>query len=99
MLHLLFVAAVGAYLSRRVDAQTESGTATTSIDYARIWQDLLAFFAVIGMVCGRALAFAQSARLYFDSEIVPWLDRRGIQFSLPRLDLPRLPGQVDAAAQ
>lgn len=95
----LSVLLFGAYMSRRVHLCNKDGTSSAAIDHAQIWSDLIAMFALIGTVCGAFVSFSRASRGYFDGEIQPWLERRGITLTLPTIDLPRLPGMSSEVAQ
>lgn len=92
----LFVLASGFYASRRINFQSEDGSAFATIDHAQIWNDLIAMLTLIGMACGWAIDCGRSTRTYFDAEILPWLERHGVNVTLPTIDLPALPwGQTE----
>lgn len=90
---MLTVLLFGFYLSRRLDLAKEDGRSFVTLDHARIWADLILFFSLIGLVCSKSLEFGNGFRAYFNSEIQPWLCRRGFDVQLPAIDLPRLPGK------
>lgn len=94
MLTLLIAATLGAYASQRISIVQDGEIASMSIDYQRVWQDAIAFFASIGFACGWAFSTGRNARSYFDGAIVPWLNQRGISVSLPTIELPSLPATL-----
>ncbi|BAS57218.1 hypothetical protein NIES2135_34270 [Leptolyngbya boryana NIES-2135] len=97
MLTLLIAASIGAYASQRVSLVRDGEIASMSLDYQRVWNDAIAFFAAIGFICPSADEADRNARSYFDGAIVPWLNSFGISVSLPTLQLPAMPtAQIDA---
>lgn len=91
MLTFLLTAALGAYLSRRVNFISDKGLADVAVNYQRIWADAIAFFTLIGFVCHWAIKQGRNTRTYFDADIVPWLSDFGVSVSLPTISLPALP--------
>lgn len=96
---LLTALILGAYLSRRVEFNREDGESFATVRHQQIWNDLIALFTLIGTVCGKFVDFSRASRQYFNAELHPWLERRGIKLELPTIDLPRLPGQHSELAQ
>lgn len=91
MLTLLLTAAIGAYASQRISFVQDGEIASMSVDYQRVLQDAIAFFALIGFVYNWAISTGRNARNYFDLAILPWLNQRGIEIQLPTIELPMLP--------
>ncbi|MCY6491923.1 hypothetical protein [Leptolyngbya sp. GGD] len=91
MFTFILCAAIGAYTSQRVSVVQDGEIASMSVDYQRVWQDAIAFFAAIGFVYGWAISTGRNARKYFDLALLPWLEQRGISVQIPTIELPMLP--------
>lgn len=84
----------GAYFARRVGVHNESGIVSATVDYDGIRQDCVSALSLLGSVGQVAVDFGRGSRQYFNAELQPWLERRGVTLSLPSVDLPKLPGQA-----
>lgn len=82
----------GMYLARRVGFSNESGIVSAAVDYTGIRQDCVSALSLLGSVGQTAVDFGRGSRQYFNAELQPWLERRGIVLNLPSVDLPKLPG-------
>ncbi|MBD1859320.1 MULTISPECIES: hypothetical protein [Leptolyngbya] len=91
MFTLLIAATLGAYTSQRISVVRDGEIVSMSLDHKRVWNDVIAFFAAIGFICGRAISTGRNTRNYFDNAIVPWLNNFGISIALPSITLPSLP--------
>ncbi|BAU13757.1 hypothetical protein LEP3755_42980 [Leptolyngbya sp. NIES-3755] len=96
MFTFILTAAIGAYLSRRVNFISDNGLADVAVNYRQIWQDAIALWAMLGFICNWVILTGRNTRNYFDGAILPWLNGFGISLSLPTLQLPALPQtQID----
>jgi hypothetical protein len=96
MFTLLFTAAIGGYVSQRISVVQDGEIVSMSLDHKRVWNDAIAFFALIGFVYGWAISTGRNARNYFDLALLPWLEQRGVSIQIPTIELPVLPStQID----
>ncbi|MBW4528693.1 MAG: hypothetical protein KME18_26590 [Phormidium tanganyikae FI6-MK23] len=93
MLTLLIAASLGAYLSRRLNVMSDNGLSDVAISHQRVWQDMIALFALIGFVAGWLINAGRTARTYCDVALLPWLMQHGISITLPTIALPTMPSQ------
>lgn len=94
MFTLLIAAIIGAYTSQRVSFVRDGEIASVSVDYQRVWQDLIALLTFIGAACTWVINAGRSARHYVDQALLPWLNDRGLALHLPTIDLPTMPASL-----
>ncbi|MBD1847626.1 hypothetical protein H6F89_30360 [Cyanobacteria bacterium FACHB-63] len=81
----LIAASIGAYLSLRCSVDLIEGCAGVTVNYEKIWQDLIALLTFVAAVCDWGIEAGRNARTYFDLALLPWLSDRGISVKLPTM--------------